>query len=372
MRGKTIADYQAGKENNFDIIRLIAALLVLLSHSFPLSGTPNALTAYLLGHNVPFLGVSIFFIISGFLVMGSIQRRSLKDYFISRALRIYPALALVVLLSAFALGPLFTSLSLADYLAHPATYSYLLNATGVTNRFDLPGVFTANPFVGSVNGSLWTIPLEMACYVMLAVLYAFGFVRPVHALIVTAALAAALVAAHWFGLSIANRGFTVFTIVQIYPLLRYGLMFAIGCAFWMFRDRTVLDGRIAAVLLVVFAAAGSIEPYHVLLTYLSLPYLLLFAAYRRPLGQGLMRRIGDLSYGTYVFAFPIQQMTVAIVGAQIGGWTLSLIVVPIVLLVAWLSWRLIEQPALRWRDRISLHANKATPAAVSAAPLSSG
>ena len=128
------------------------------------------------------LAVGVFFVISGYLISGSWERRpQLPRYLTNRVLRIIPGLFLVVVVSAFVLGPLVTTLAAGDYFTDGGTYSYLRNAVLIPN-YALPGVFAGNPFPGAVNGSLWTLPAEFACYLVV----------PVHRLAAEAASGAGL------------------------------------------------------------------------------------------------------------------------------------------------------------------------------------
>lgn len=133
------------RENNFDFLRFFAAALVLFAHSYPLVGRRGdepltLLTGYEKGGSI---AVGIFFVMSGYLIASSwLASSSPKSFLIKRALRIFPALIVAVLLSVFVIGPLVTHLTLGQYLAADGTWTYLQNILLVT-RYELPGVFTA-------------------------------------------------------------------------------------------------------------------------------------------------------------------------------------------------------------------------------------
>lgn len=151
------------RENNFDFLRFFAAALVLFAHSYPLVGRREdepltLLTGYEKGGSI---AVGVFFVMSGYLIASSwLASSSPKSFLIKRALRIFPALIVAVLLSAFVIGPLVTQFDLGRYLAADGTWTYLQNILLVT-RYELPGVFTGNLYPDVVNGSLWTLPLEV-------------------------------------------------------------------------------------------------------------------------------------------------------------------------------------------------------------------
>ena len=161
--------------NNFDVLRLVAAAMVLVSHSFVVVGAHEPHVGHFpLGT----LGVEIFFAISGFLVAKSwFAQPRLRAFAVKRGLRILPALTVTVVLSAFVLGPVVSEVSGHGYFASSSTYTYSVDnvaatATGGVVRdvsHSLPGVFTDHPDT-SVNRSLWTLPIEVQAYMALALL----------------------------------------------------------------------------------------------------------------------------------------------------------------------------------------------------------
>lgn len=159
------------RDNNLNLVRITAALAVLVTHSFALTLGPNAepLRQHL-GTTLGTMAVDVFFVASGFLVTFSLaKRQSVLEFVLARALRILPALFVMLLLSVAVLGPAFTALPLADYFADRRVATYLIKgATLVTGiEFELPGVFLRNPYPAVVNGSLWTLPWEVAMYGLL-------------------------------------------------------------------------------------------------------------------------------------------------------------------------------------------------------------
>jgi len=137
--------------NNFDFIRLVAASLVVFSHSFILAeGTDGREPLYFLTAGREDLGqvaVATFFVISGFLITMSFESsRSIGNYLWKRVLRVFPALIILLLLTTFVLGPLATNLSLKDYFSQGHTYSYLTNVRLFRLQYDLPGLFQENPY----------------------------------------------------------------------------------------------------------------------------------------------------------------------------------------------------------------------------------
>ncbi len=332
--------------NNFDIIRLWAALVVLISHSFPLAGTsPVAWHRFFFGYEPTILAVGSFFVISGFLITGSVERRDMPAYATARLLRIIPALAVVSVLSALVLGPIVTTLSVSEYFQSKGTYEYLLNAIPYRTYFQLPGVFNDLPLATGVNGSLWTIPIEAFCYVFLALIFVGAGRR--HFLIYMVTCIVAIIMT-WHGVRGGFKPIVLFGTTELLPVLRYGLFFLIGSVCWSARRLIPINGYLALVATAVLLLAARTE-YTWLALYVSLPYLLLYLAYVRPVFSSAVKKMGDLSYGTYLFAFPIQQSIVALSGQTISGWQLAMSATPIALMCAWASWKFIEKPALNLR-----------------------
>ncbi|MBC7003771.1 acyltransferase, partial [Photobacterium sp. BZF1] len=159
------------KDNNFNLIRALAALAVIFSHSFILaegSVTKGDPISSFFGTVISGLAVDIFFLLSGILVTKSlIDRNSIKVFTISRVFRIFPALLASILFCILIVGPLSTNLGLVEYLFHPETKSFLINNMFLFDRiiqFSLPGVFQDLPYPVAVNGSLWSLPWEVLMY----------------------------------------------------------------------------------------------------------------------------------------------------------------------------------------------------------------
>ena len=351
--GKTLGDFVDGRTNNFDALRLFAALLVLVAHSFALAGEGiDSLIKILGGYRPTSIGVYIFFIISGFLVTGSIQRRSLPEYIAGRVFRIIPALTVTVFVTALVVGPIFTELSVGEYFGNDQVYKYLFNSIPYSIEFTWPGLFTDLPFANGVNGSLWTLPIESLCYVVLAGIYLLGF-RTVHLMIPACLVVALLVLLN--GVTSVLDGRVLFGTTMLSSSFQYGLMFGIGASMWALRYRIAInDGWAIASVGVLFI--GSITGFVGFFVYVGLPYLVMFCAYRRPILQRFMANLGDLSYGTYLFAFPIQQVIVYTFSGEISGLSLAVISGVVSMGLAWCSWRVIESPAMKFKSRLFYNA----------------
>lgn len=151
------------KNNSFDFGRMLAALAVLVSHAWPILKNIAPM-----GHLAAF-GVFSFFAMSGYLVSASWERDPNVGRFLARrALRIFPGLICAVLVAALIVGPAFTRLSMEEYFLNPMLLDYVTAIFLYPMQFHLPGVFEKNPLT-IVNGSLWTLPMEIVMYVALAI-----------------------------------------------------------------------------------------------------------------------------------------------------------------------------------------------------------
>lgn len=321
---------------------MIAAICVLVSHAWPISlgqGSSEPLKLSL-GMSLGTYSVYVFFSISGFLVARSFeQSASIDRWILARAFRLFPALAIVLLISTIALGPMVTDLSLSAYFTNPETWAYLpRNLTLAFRQHDLPGVFASNVFPSSINGSLWTLFFEVSWYGAVLGLGLFGLLKsgPKFALVLVAFLAT-YVALLFF----ADRADLPHRLRHI---LGFGLPFMIGMAFYVFRDRLVLH-PVGVLVLVLVCAALADAKFVVMLQALTLSYGVFVAAFLISGPIRLYNRLGDYSYGVYLYAFPVQQTVVHPFGA---GSPLEniLISAPITLGLAVLSWIFVEKPAL--------------------------
>lgn len=311
---------QGRRLNSFDLLRLLAATAVILHHVAPLSGAP---ALRLFSTDFGELGVGVFFVISGYLVTASWRRApELGAFLKKRILRIEPALVVSLALTALVLGALVTTLPLADYFRTPQVWLYVLrNALLYPVTYELPGVFTRNPLPDTVNGSLWTLRLEFSCYLLVAALGVARLLTPR----VVAGLAI-VAGALFVVLHIARPDLGATGILRLVDIAALnGFLFLAG-GFLHLRDRPVPIW--AAVLL----APLLLTPAWIF----GLPALVVVLGSLRS-----VRLPGDISYGLYIYAFPLQQVLAT--HSQLTFVTAFAATAP----VAVASWFLVEKPALR-------------------------
>lgn len=338
----------AGHDNNFNLLRVLAAFAVLYSHSYALSDGLGAGEPFrvMLDMSLGGIAVDIFFVISGFLVCGSLLRRqSVLDFLKGRFYRVFPALLVMVALTVLLLGPLLTHATLDDYFSSKETIKYFYkNATllgGVS--YKLPGLFEGNPYPRAVNGSLWTLPEELHMYGYLLagwLVLGIGLLRGRRLAIFRGLLLVVCAAAMSLRLiEIAHGG-------EAQATLRLLSMFFTGAAFQVVARRVPLDWRIFLVMLGGLSVAAAVDSRLFAAVFvLALPYLVLFLAYVPSGPLRAYNRVGDYSYGVYLYAFPIQQALAALLPG-IGLWSMVALAGLATLLCAVASWHLVEKPAL--------------------------
>jgi len=344
----TIGARLSGRENNFDFIRFVAALAVIFSHSFYLTNTTERepLTVFTSGRfDTASLSVATFFIISGFLITMSFQRaKSVYAYFEARFLRIYPALIVVILCTVFIIGPLLTTYKLKSYFVSSETIKYfILNTLMVKVQYTLPGVFEHDGAANTVNASLWTLPIELACYCFVA--------------IVGLLLAKRVVA------SIVLGGITllIFYYVFLNGFIALLFYFFFGAMLYVLRDKIVLNGWLAALAFILLMADlyfnnkpdsnFIIKSVNIIVKGVALSYVIMYLAFVKTTYIKNFAKKGDYSYGLYIWAFPLQRIiNISIQG--LGPYSLFCISAIVTLIFAVLSWHVIEKRALQLKNKL--------------------
>lgn len=338
---KTLSDLFVGKNNNLTFIRLIAALSVIYGHtSAVVAGASPDWVAVTTGY--AFLGgvaVDLFFLISGFLVTASILNNGIKNYVVSRVLRIYPALWVNLIFVTFVLGGLVTTLPLADYLTHPDVWSYFIGL-GLTYKggFFLPGVFTQN-YNQAVNGSIWSVLIEVWLYVVVLLFYIFGVMRN-RAVFNTAFFF--LVVMFWSAPSYLPAAFRGATNLHVC------LLFYIGSFLYLNRGAVPVSPYFLLVSLFVAGITLGTEKFvygYVLLLvtfFCTVSFLKQFS---------WMEKYGDYSYGVYLYEWPSQQL-VAWAFPGFSGIENCIVSSATALFCGVVSWHLVESRALRLKSVI--------------------
>lgn len=305
---RTAESIAHGRDNNFNLIRMLAASAVIVSHSYPLArgiGSPEPLT----GWSPMSLGgaaVQVFFAISGFFILKSFERRnSFLEFAAARIARILPGLLVVWL---------------------------------VTTDLAVLGVnFTRAPGPPLINGAIWTLWFEGACYVVLAVAGLAGLYRTGRfgVFLVSFAIVYALL-----------KTYFQHQLLWGWAYADLGLPFVLGMTAYRWRRWLPLDWRIAAPLFIPAYFSGTMPLWSLALGYAALWAGSAFPALR------VYNRVGDYSYGTYIYGWPIQKL-LALFIPGIGTYAMMALALPSAWTLGVISWRFVEQPSLDGTRRMA-------------------
>jgi peptidoglycan/LPS O-acetylase OafA/YrhL len=331
------------RKNALDSLRLVFSILVIFSHCWPLAlGPGNEDPLHLLSRSqvsFGYLSVDSFFIMSGFLITASALRSpSIGNYFQKRIARIFPAYIVISILAICVIAPLADShwsVSLLHRLRN-----FVFDVVFLRGPY-LKNAFPSNPFSGPWNGSLWTIQCEFLCYIGLAFMLVIGVLR--QRLLILLTLAVSLLAGFfWF----YHRNLDA-SQSMIDHWCRLGPCYLAGVVFYLYRDRIRLSGRLAILAVVALFAALFIAPAWEVTFPIAGSYLIFVVAFQQWVKLPNLGRFGDFSYGTYLYAFPVQQLLVRYFPSLRSPWVLFMPSTFITLILAVMSWYLVERRFLR-------------------------
>jgi peptidoglycan/LPS O-acetylase OafA/YrhL len=354
-------DEHKGFAQGFDFLRVLLATSIIGWHAAQLSAHVEMVRASVFWFT-EYMLVPMFFALSGFLVAGSSMRLSTKNFLLNRAARILPALAADIVFAALLIGPLVTTLTTRQYFSDPTFFSYFLNITGWM-QYELPGVFENNPR-HDVNGSLWTVPFEMGCYVMLAGLMISGAIkRPRLILLLTFAVLMAGVHLMIASSHLAsNHPSPLENLAMSLFLFKGALLlpsFLIGIVFYQLRHHIPFSGSIAIGLVGAVILVSVFGNSNLLLSPAAPVIILPLLGYLTvTIGLLPMPRLpgfdgGDYSYGLYLYHVPFLQLLVHYFPEVLTGdhwWLLFVGGLALSLMAAAISWHVIEYPVLRLRN----------------------
>lgn len=319
----------SGKSNNLQLLRFIAAIMVIMSHAFSVSvGNPSHEWFMILTKNQITMGsfaVSIFFCAGGYLIAKSVCRtKTFCEYFRARILRIFPLLIVVVGISMFVLGPIMTNMNLKEYMSDSGLYKYALNAV-LLPVHSLPGVFENNIYGTTVNGALWTLPIEFLCYVGCFIMYKLKMLEkknfPISILIIA------------FGCSGIYYLATGLNVEILIAAIRPGILFYIGILYYVYRDNIILNLKVAILSVIGIAVLGFAGKLNYAMI-LCFPYLLIYICFGVKQINSRIGEVGRFSYGIYLCGFPIQQTIVAVAGGKMNAYLNMIFAIPIAVAVS--------------------------------------
>jgi len=308
-------------DNNFDIVRLIGAFFVFTGHMYILLG---GFAPTILGVKIHRLGIIVFFTIGGYLITNSWKNdRNYLRYIFKRFMRIIPALALFVIIASCIIGPLISSLTAREYFSDSLFWLYLKNIVLYTN-YRLPGVFENNPYLYVVNGSLWSLPVEVLMYFLIPFLYEIGKRKNglIHFIITLFICLFAAIHMYFFPQgSLVIYGIDILQVLSITPYYFIGSLIAtikFPPKIWNLQISIV-------VILLLICFTEKILFVSDFLPYITIPYVIFsFSFVSSPISLHLKNasKFTDISYGIYLYGFFIQQVIIEIFVNN--NWTFSI------------------------------------------------
>lgn len=340
----TIGSAFTGRDNRLTLIRLVLATAVMIEHIFVVPhGIAGGPFVAIHGWSIGYVAVNGFFILSGFLIAGSLEHRAnVASYTASRVLRILPALLVLAISSTLLIGPVVTTASMPEYWTSAQTWLYPVNVMLFMDTSQGPlGVFGNNPAPGEFSATLWTLRYEVLAYIGAAVLFFAGFARGWRA--------------YLFLLVVATAGYLVIKFyspdipVIITLTLRLGTAFLLGMLMYSARHRLPLLPIVAVFALPIWYWMGS-SPLAETFLNLGLASILFWLAFSKLGGLPTFANIPDWSYGIYIWHYPVMQTLwhFDLARTPLGLFLWS---VPLTFLISALSWHFVEKPALSWKQK---------------------
>lgn len=335
-----VCDVIKGRDNNLDLIRFIAAIMVIFSHAFPLS-LGREERDYLLtvtGGQIDLGGiaVSIFFFYGGFLICKSAYRlQSAKKYFKARIIRIFPPIIVITVLMVFLIGPILSTLKVQEYFTRKLTYQYLLNSVLIL-AYNLPGVFENNIYGTEVNGSLWTLPLEFLGYILCFFMMKVGFLKSK--------------CLKWIMPIFVFVHIAVISIFSPQDMIlmawRPTAIFFVGMLYYVYQDKIYLSRRIAVISMILLLFSTCLGILNVTIPFLG-SYVFMYLGYGTKIKFSNFAKHGEISYGIYLCGFPIQQIVCESFGGSMNPILNAVISIPLAIICGFLLNRYMEKPIIK-------------------------
>jgi peptidoglycan/LPS O-acetylase OafA/YrhL len=342
--GKYLSDVLKRDANNFDILRLIAALGVIIGHAYAIAPQPplqDGILSILHFDYSGSLAVKFFFFLSGLLVTNSIILKPNAFQFLAkRAFRIFPGLLVCLLVAVFIVGPIFTKVSLTEYFSYGKTWSYINKNFFLTDlQWKLTGVFSNSKY--GLNGSLWTLPYEVLCYIYLAIFYGLGFLKN-------------KIVANIFFITVIIVAFTTPHYLPAFfsqnpDSYLLPACFALGALFANNKEIIKID-IYHFILLWVFSIILNHSEVYQFIFYIAFFYSTIYIASLNFVVNKLKISF-DSSYGIYIYGFMIQQCVFASL-PTIGVHANQAITATIAICLGTLSWFFIEKPFVDYGHRV--------------------
>lgn len=335
------------RNNAYDLLRLIFALFVFLSHSYFLTGTQGEFVTMLSKAQTSLsdIGVIGFFTLSGYLISSSFDRsENISRFLLNRVLRIFPGYWVCLLVTGFVIAPFIylnghQSLSGFAFFGDGSAFSFFYrNFFLAINQWNIKGVLDSSFYHGSINGSLWSLYPEMQCYVLILVIGLFGLInKNKFAFLLMLAFVYFIYSINLFN-GASKIGPTFLLLSNAFKLY---IAFLCGTAVYVFRNWLFIDLKgqlfilLATLALLRFGGFNIAAPLAIAILGIKL-----FSEFTVKLKY-------DISYGLYIYAFPIQQLVFTAYGKTLGFVPCLLIALLLSVLAGFLSFVLIEKPFMR-------------------------
>jgi peptidoglycan/LPS O-acetylase OafA/YrhL len=335
------------RNNNFDFLRLTFASFVIVTHSYPLSGIISCdFLCNITNGQVTFsyIGVKGFFVISGYLIFQSLQRsENVFDYFWKRLLRLYPALFILLILT-IVLAP-FIYQSDVPFFLNKSIITYIPNNLSlyhIQNRID--GIFNNNPYKSTINGSLWTIPYEFTMYILLSFLIIFKKNKLITQTLLIISFLLLLISNVLYFEKFKPYRF----ILSGDNFVDLGIFFISGSLLAAANIEKLKLKKELLILFVILFILSIYYNFYCYSKYVTLPILIVLLGLN-PIKfiNNIETKIGDLSYGLYIYSFPIQQTLMYYF--KLNFMELMVYSLIISCAFAYLSWHFIEKKALKYK-----------------------
>ncbi|WP_131725326.1 acyltransferase family protein [Chryseobacterium sp. Leaf180] len=338
------------RQNSFDFIRLLLSSLVIISHSYPLTGNENQeILSNITNGQIDFgsFAVNGFFALSGYFIFQSLQRsENIANYIWKRLLRLYPALIVLFLFTGLLVPFLYQGNHLTSTLKN--YWKFAADGLSLYNvKYFIPGIFGQNPYKGAVNGSLWTLAYEFSMYMVVMLFFTVRRNRMTSLLVFIA-----FVASYFFFafkpdfLAITFKKLNLDT-AQLYRLSTYFLAGSFLTFLPLKEWNTLLNRSILSLVLLTSLFAGLFQ----WVAPLVLPVLiLLFGFLKSEKLSFFSEKLGDISYGVYIYGFLVQQIFMSYF--ELKPFPLMIFSLTVTYILAYLSWHLVEKKMLTFKNLV--------------------
>ncbi len=343
------------RTNNFDGIRIIAASMVIIGHGYALTGL--GVPPVIWQSSIHILAVEIFFAISGYLVVKSFfYDPNFIRFLAKRSLRIFPALIVVTVLTACVLGPLVTTVPIKDYFASPLFTGYFESIT-LRIHFYLPGVFESNPH-SAINGSLWSLTAEFLMYLSVMLVGAGSLAALRKNRIAFELLWTFFTVGLIIGFICIVRlkmdgeeSVFLFNRIHLIYLLPVAPFFGIGGMVFIAERYTTR--QIPVIVLIGMAVLLQIyqSPTLKIVAFIFIPIIIIRVGQASWPVMRDLGRWGDLSYGTYLYGYPVAQVLILYYLTTLPLFAHIILALLISYVLAFGSWHLVEKRALRFKPK---------------------